>query len=162
MSSTPRADLWFSVVLIAFGTAAVVESWRMPRLENLGIDPLSAPGLTPGLLALVITGLGLTLFLRSLRSLRSLRATAPVPESAPGGWGRLALALTLCLVYALGLVGRADFFLATTLFVFLFTLLFADPEQSWPRRAAGAAILALVTASAVTLLFERVFLIRLP
>ena len=159
MSSTPRADLWFSVVLIAFGTAAVVESWRMPRLENLGIDPLSAPGLTPGLLALVITGLGLTLFLRSLRS---LRATAPVPESAPGGWGRLALALTLCLVYALGLVGRADFFLATTLFVFSFTLLFADPGQSWPRRAAGAAILALGTASAVTLLFERVFLIRLP
>ncbi len=37
----------------------------MPRLAELGVDPMSAPGLTPGLLGLVLAGLGLALLSRS-------------------------------------------------------------------------------------------------
>lgn len=156
MSSTPRADFWFSIFLIAFGLAAGVESWRMPRLENLGVDPMSAPGLTPGLLALVITTLGLVLLLR--RTASPAGATGDVEA----GWGRLTLALILCIAYALGLLGRVDFLAATALFVFAFALVFSEPGMTWVRRVLVSALLAAGTSVAVTFLFERVFLIRLP
>lgn len=156
MSGTPRADFWFAIFLIAFGIAASVESWRMPRLENLGVDPMSVPGLTPGLLAIVITALGLTLLLR--------RADGLPPKSEPeaAGWGRLATVLGLCLVYALGLLGRVDFLVATALFVFIFALVFSETGASWVRRSVVSALLAACTAVSVTFLFERIFLIRLP
>lgn len=156
MSRTPRADLWFSVCLIAFGIAALVESWRMPRLENLGIDPVSAPGVTPGLLAIVIAGLGGVLLVRSVR------AHAPGATQVSEGWGRVALAVALCLIFALGLIGRIDFTFATAVFVFAFCGLFSDPSQTILRRLLGAAVLAAATSLAVTFLFERVFLVRLP
>ena len=128
----------------------------MPRLTNLGIDPLSAPGITPGILALVITGLGTTLFLRSIRT-----PTAR-SEGAHAAWTRLTIALCLCLLYALGLVGQIDFLIATALFVFTFALLFSETGQSLARRLLISALLAATTSVAVTMLFERVFLIRLP
>lgn len=159
MSSTPRADLWFSLVLTLFGVAAMVESWRMPRLAELGINPLSAPGLTPGLLALVLTGLGVALLVRSLRAVRAGAVAAPRAE---GSWGRLALALVLCLLYALVLVGTLPFMVATGLFVFAFTVLFSWTGRRPAATIAGAALLAVAVAVAVTLLFERVFLVRLP
>ncbi len=157
MSQTPRADFWFSICLIAFGIAAFVESWRMPRLENLGIDPVSAPGVTPGLLAIVIGGLGAFLFVRSVRAERAERE-----ETDPRGRGRVAAALLLCLAYSLGLVGQVDFTFATALFVFFFCAWFSDPSKPLLHRIGGAALLAVPAAFTVTLLFERVFLVRLP
>lgn len=117
---------------------------------------MSAPGITPGILALVITGLGITLFLRSIR------ATKAQGESASAAWTRLTIALCLCLLYALGLVGQIDFLIATALFVFVFALLFSETGHSLARRILISALLAATTAIAVTFLFERVFLIRLP
>jgi len=157
MSNMPRADFWFSIILTTFGATALFESWRMPRLANLGIDPISAPGITPGLLALVLTGLGITLFIRSAR--QSIDDSAP---GEPGSWGRLSIALGLCLFYALGLLGRIDFLIATAIFVFAFAFVFSDRSRSLMRRMVFAALLAVPTAYAVTFLFERIFLIRLP
>ena len=71
-SQSPRADLVFSVVLTLVGAATLFESWRMPRLENLGINPLSAPGVTPALLGAVLTVLGLMLLGRSLGAFAAL------------------------------------------------------------------------------------------
>ena len=156
MSRTPRADFWFSLVLIVLGAAALIESWRMPRLAELGIDPVSAPGITPGLLAAIITGLGLTLLLRAVR------ATPEAAEAGDAGWHRLALSVALCLLYALGLLGRVDFPIATALFVFAFAYLFSEGPAGGIRRLANAALLAIATAAAVTFLFERLFLVRLP
>jgi len=156
MSQTPRADFWFSLCLIIFGIAAFVESWRMPRLTDLGVDPVSAPGVTPGLLSIVIFGLGLSVFFRSIG--------APPSQSKrdSSGWRRVLISLAMCLVYALGLVGQINFTLATALFVFVFTYLFSDGPTLGARRLAGAAVLAGVISISVTLLFERVFLVRLP
>ena len=160
MSGTPRADFWFSILLSAFGGAIVVESWRMPRLENLGVDPMSAPGLTPGLLGLVLTGLGLMLFVRSLRARKtSLQGDG---TEASGGWYRFLVTLVLCLVYALLLLGRLPFWAATGLFVFSFVLTFTWQRHSLLRVGASAAALAVAVAVSVTLLFEQVFLVRLP
>jgi putative tricarboxylic transport membrane protein len=68
MHDERRADLWFAVVLVALSLAVMVESWRMPRLADQGAHPMSVPGLTPGLIALVLAMLGIALLWRSLRA----------------------------------------------------------------------------------------------
>ena len=147
------ADFWFALILCAFGGAVVVESWRMPRLAELGVDPMSAPGLTPGLLGVVLAGLGLALLSRSVWR-------TPLPAAGEGGWGRLAITSALCFVYAAGLLGRVPFWLATALFVGAFALAFTW-RGGW-RAVLFAALLAVATAAAVSTLFQEVFLVRLP
>ena len=160
MPADRRGDLWFSLLLCALALFVVVESWRMPRLENLGVHPMSAPGLTPGLIGLVLLVLGLLLLVRSLRARGG--ATGAAPAVAPGTGRRALLAVLLCLVYAVGLLGRLPFVWATGLFVFGFVVAFGfERERPW-RTLGGAAAMAVATAIAVTLLFERLFLVRLP
>jgi hypothetical protein len=36
---TPRADLLSAALWGAFGTLVVVASWRLPRLEQMGVNP---------------------------------------------------------------------------------------------------------------------------
>ena len=62
-----RADFLFSLVLIALGLFVTVESWRMPRLAELGIEPWSVPGLVPGLIGVILLALGAVLCGRSVR-----------------------------------------------------------------------------------------------
>jgi len=68
MSSQRRADLIFAVVLTAMSLYVLAASWRMPRLAELGVHPMSAPGLTPGLISLVLLGLGGLLVIRRRRN----------------------------------------------------------------------------------------------
>lgn len=166
MPADRRHDLWFSLLLTALAVVVLVESWRMPRLENLGVHPMSAPGLTPGLIGLVLLLLGGLLLLRSLRDRRAAAAmiatTADTVPAPAGDGARALLAVALCLVYALGLLGRLPFPWATGLFVFAFVAAFGF-ERARPWRTLGGAIaMAVATAVAVTLLFEQLFLVRLP
>lgn len=164
MPADRRGDLWFSLLLTALAVAVLVESWRMPRLENLGVHPMSAPGLTPGLIGLVLLLLGLLLLARSLRARRAAAAMAAEasPPLASSDRLRALLAIALCLVYALGLLGRLPFAWATGLFVFAFVTVFALQRARPWRTLVGAAAMAVFTAVAVTLLFEQLFLVRLP
>jgi len=156
-----RADFWFSIGLTAFAIAVTVESWRMPRLQELGVHPMSAPGLTPGLVGLILTFLGLALLIRSLRARRRV-TQAEAPAVDPSAPRRLMLTLALCLVYALVLVGSLPFMWATGLFVFAFVAVFSFERARPLRSLLSAGAMALVVAVCVTLLFERVFLVRLP
>ncbi|MEO7855133.1 MAG: tripartite tricarboxylate transporter TctB family protein [Rubrivivax sp.] len=161
MAPQRRADLIFAVVLTALALWVLVESWRMPRLVELGVHPMSAPGLTPGLIALVLTGLGLALLWRSVRG----PALAPQDDEAAAAntvWWRALLALMLCLVYALGLLGHLPFLWATGLFVFAFIASFSFNRERPLRSLGGAALMALAVAVSVSLLFEQLFLVRLP
>ena len=63
-----KADFVTGLVLIALGIATVVASLRMPRFEELEINPYTAPGLVPGALGLVILILGAALFVRAARA----------------------------------------------------------------------------------------------
>lgn len=166
-SSMDRADFVTSVLLIALGLGALIESWRMPRLEELAINPYTVPGIVPGMLSGVIVVLGTALLVRSLRR---------------GGWRmdfgsgrdlvrgaaarRLGLSLALTFGYAAGLVGRVPYWLATVLFVFLFIGLFEWKGGLAPAqraRAVGVALgQALVVAAVVSAVFRYVFLVRLP
>lgn len=168
MPNDRRGDFWFSLLLTVLSLVVVIESWRMPRLEDLGVHPMSVPGLTPGLIGLVLLLLGLLLLLRSLRERRATAmaadAASPVPSkpAVAGNAGRALLAVVLCLGYALGLLGRLPFAWATGLFVFAFVAAFGfERTRPW-RTLGGAAAMAVFTAIAVTLLFEQLFLVRLP
>ncbi len=166
-SSMDRADFVTSVLLIALGLGALIESWRMPRLEHLAINPYTVPGIVPGLLSAIILVLGTVLLVRSLRC---------------GGWRmdfgaardllrdetarRLGLGLVLTFGYAVGLVGRVPYWLATVLFVFFFICLFEWTGALAPARRVKAVGMvlgqALVVATVVSAVFQYVFLVRLP
>jgi len=132
------------------GGAIVYASWTMDRLERHGAALYTAPGLVPGLLGLVILLLGVVLAVRN--------ETAAQP-AAPMRVGNTPLVLVLCLGYAVGLVGRAPFWLATFIFVTAFIAIFEYPSR---RRMAMAPVYGAATSLIVTYLFESVFLVRLP
>lgn len=166
--TSPAADLVWALGWIAFGGAVVYGSWTMDRLENMHINPYTAPGLVPGFLGVGIFVMGCMLLARAVRA-GGLRAPqAPFGASATSSdLKRLGLATVLCLTYGAGLVGRGmPFWAATFLFVFAAITLFQWPE----RRARGelgrgfavAAACALGTAAGVTLLFQKLFLVNLP
>ena len=161
-----KADLLAGLFFIVLGAAILYGAWTMDRLEVRRIHPLTAPGLVPGLLSLALSVCGLVLAFRSVRA------------GAEGGWkslseavfsraaGRAGLVAGLALVYTLGLVGTLPFWAATGLFVFAFILIFecwlAEPRRPLLKSLPWALGLAIATAIAVTLVFERAFLVRLP
>lgn len=146
-----RADLAWSAFWLALGGLIVVESWRMDRLERLNINPYTVPGLVPGLLGATIVVLAIGLAVRSLTPASG--GVAPAQAGAP--WGRLGIAAVLFAIYALGLVSRLPYWLATFLFVAGFIAIFQ-------RRIVFALVAGACTSAAVTFLFQTVFLVRLP
>ncbi len=93
--------------------------------------------------------------------------TVDSPTARPGeSLRRLLITLGLTLGYAAGLVGRLPFWLATFVFVFAFIVIFdwrkAVAAQRTVRLFLTAGVQALLVAAAVTLVFERLFLVRLP
>ena len=157
-----RADLWSALFWIVLGGVIVGASWRMDRLEHMGAALYTVPGLVPGILGAVILLLGVLLAVRSVRAPVGAARTG----EAAGAWLRVAVVLGLCLGYAVGLVGRVPFWLATFLFVFLFVLVFEHPMRRERGQVARGALMALVygacTSAVVSLVFEKVFLVRLP
>jgi hypothetical protein len=162
-----RADLFGGLAWTAFGLAIVAGSITMDRLEQFGATWYTAPGLVPGVLGATIALLGLLLVVRAMKTGAVAGLAEPWAPTAEGrsSLKRASLATLLSLVYTLGLIGRAPFPVASALFVFAFIMVFdVSPEapSRIARRATIAAITAIVTSAVVTLVFERIFLVRLP
>ena len=145
-----RSDAAQGVAWALGGGLIVYASWTMDRLERHGAALYTAPGLVPGLLGLVLLVLGVALALRK----RGISASSPAIR-----WGNTPLVLALCLGYAIGLIGRMPFWLATFVFVTAFIAIFEYPSR---RRMALAPLYGAATSLAVSNLFEAVFLVRLP
>lgn len=163
-----KQDFYTSLVLILLGVTVVVESLRMPRLENLGVNPYTVPGIVPGILGGIISLLGLVMLVRSSRAETQVaEVKGPSEEGLKSeSTRRLGLTLLLTLGYAVFLVGTLPFWLATLVFVFLFISIFewqTEATSSQKLRSLGIALLqAVLVAAAVTFVFERIFLVRLP
>jgi hypothetical protein len=154
-----RADLWAGAGWAGFGLAIIAASWRMDRFESMGAQLYTMPGFVPGLLGGVLLLLGLVLMLRSWRRRRQ---HADTHTAEPLLNRRIGITLLLTLLYAGLLIGRAPFWLVTALFVAAFVASFA-PEGQAPRRRVAVALLAgALTSAVVTLVFQHVFLVRLP
>lgn len=165
---TIKRDFFTALVLIVFGAAVMLESWRMPRFEAIGGSLATAPGLVPGLLGAVIAFFGLVMLLRSVRQGAARRTDeAERPEAAEReGFRRLLVMLALSVAYAGLLVGLVPFWFATFSYVFVTVSVFdwraEDPPPVKTKRLVVAFVEALAVAVVVTLVFERIFLVNLP
>ena len=156
------ADRLTAFVLLVLGVGMAVGGYTMERLEIRQIHPASIPGLVPMILGALMSGCALPLWLSASKD--SERGAAPF--MAGGSWARLGITTGLCVIYAVVLVGRIPFFWATSLFITAFALAFALPgaPPGRPRlMAAGISVaLGIGMAFAISILFEQVFLVRLP
>src|SRR5687768_3739902 len=168
-----RADLITGALLFVLAIAVIYGAWTMDRLEVRQIHPLSVPGLLPGILGLALAVTSLMLIVKAARTVRTARAPAlgPKDEAAeaaadPGAKFRLLATAAVCLIYALGLVGRMPFWLATALFVAAFIVVFewerGSDRTRRLRSVAWGLFLGLATGIAVSYVFSDLFLVRLP
>ena len=182
-----RADLIIGLVLLAFGLLVVSESANMPRYAIIGANPVTVPGLVPGILGGIVALLGLIMVLRAVVALRARASAAARPEhtavfgveakveEAPSSYvpeppeasrNRFVAMLTMSLAFAAVALGRIPFWLAAFLFVSITITLLELPRFSSAREAAVRLAFALVIAAgvawAVPYVFETIFLVRLP
>lgn len=170
------ADRIGGLIWFVLGAAIVYGSWTMDRLEAQNVPAVTAPGLVPGLLGAGIIAFALVLLLRAhaapgapaIAAAPAAEAATDVAAPAQGlHWKRVAVSLALCLTYGAVLLGRGVHYgLLTAGFLFLHILLLDETEQvparlTW-RRLVIAAVLATTVATAVALVFQYVFLVRLP
>lgn len=151
-----RADLRGGVGWMVLGGLIAAAAWRMDRFEQMGGTVYTAPGLVPGLFGLLLLVMGAALALRGWRG----QAVGPAPE--PLLSARVAGMLALTLVYAGALVGRLPFAAITALFITLFCALFAPDGTSTMRRWRVSLLCGVLGTAAIVVVFERVFLVRLP
>lgn len=160
-----RTDLISGLVVSVVGTAGFVEALRMPRFEARNADPFTVPGLTPGIVSLVIAVLGLMLVLRALAG-RGSSEPLPIGVWPEGSVKRTLFTVATVVIYGGALFGRIPFMAATALFIFVFTVgaewLNPQRRMGLPALSAWAVALALVAAFAIHYVFTAVFHIRLP
>jgi hypothetical protein len=167
--AAPRADLHDAIGWTAFGIAVLVGSITMDRLERQNINPVTAPGLLPGLLGIAMILLGAVMGLRSWRrGALAHGVQAPTPHQREET-RRVLIAIALCLGYGVVLVGHGiPFWLASSIYITASILAFQrlSPDPAQRRFTVGSMAKALVigvASSVVTwLVFERVFLVRMP
>lgn len=164
-----RADFLTGLALIFLSIYVLIESWRMPRLEHLKAHPLSVPGIVPAFIGMVLLLFGIVLVIRSVRrgghrlglTYEGLRRLFIKP-----GNQRLLLTAILTIGYAGFLIGILPYWLATGLFIFAFVVLFEWERgmniAQWRRCVISAALIAILSSAAITLVFERLFLVALP
>ena len=171
-SGTPvgaRAELRQALGWAALGLAILVASIRMDRLESQHINPYTVPGLLPGLLGIAM------LFLAALLGWRAVRAGAlssaarvhrPIDRAVAT---RIALVIGLCVAFGVGLVGHGlPFWLAAAIYVSVAILAFEQPRRAQEGRSISmrdilfALAVGLGAGGMITLVFQVLFLVRLP
>lgn len=161
-----RRDFFSALGWIGLGIAILIGSVTMDRLEKQDINPYTIPGLLPALLGIAMTILGALLAARSWR--HGLLAAGSAPADR-GGRKRLLLVLGLCLTFGVVLVGHGlPFWLAAALFVTVAIVSLqarqgaAIGQQVNVRSVVSAAAIGLGAGFAITLVFQELFLVRLP
>jgi hypothetical protein len=163
----PRTDLWVAASFLAFSAAILILAWQMPTYTNQGGPIYNAPALVPSFYGVVIGLLSLWLAGRSLRAgaLSPANPRDARPESGNSNL-RFVLAAGLGVLFIVGLIGRMPFWLAAAIFVTLFIAAFEWRPgldlKTRLRRLATALVQGVATGILVTLVFERLFLVRLP
>ena len=164
--ASPRSDAIAAACALAFALLVVAMSWSMDRLESQGGSLWTAPGLWPGIVGVLLGALAAALLVRSWRRAAAIGwETAETNDTPLVPTPRFVAAAALFFLYGIGLVGRGlPFWLGTAAFVAFYVYAFYEGPagRSRSRRLAMALAIGAATALVVTLVFERVFLVRLP
>lgn len=164
-STSHRADTLIGLIVFLLGSAVLVGALAMPRFEHRSADPLTVPGIAPGLLGTIILVLGALLALRGARR-AGTEGPLGITQWPQGSVQRTFFTLGALLVYGFALFGNLPFIPATALFVFAFTvgveLMREDRSAGLATTLVGAAVLAGVSSLIIWLVFSQIFLIQLP
>jgi hypothetical protein len=161
----PRTDLWVAAAFLLFGLVIFALALQMPTYREQRGEIYTAPGLVPALYGVVIALLSIWLGFRSIQR-GALAGGFPSAQREGYSNARLALAAGLGLVFTGVLIGRMPFWIAAAIFVTLFIAIF-----EWQRGLdvrvrlsliLSAALQGVATGLIVMLVFQRVFLVRLP
>ena len=165
----PKADFVVSILLMGFGAWIVLHSLQMPRFKELNADPMSVPGIVPGILGTVIFILSLVVFIRSLArrgyqlglNRQTLKNFFRETSSQ-----RMLLTIFICIVYGIVMVGSMNYYVATFIFVLVFIILFqfrgAQDAGARGKMLMFAVLQALLAAGIVGAVFRYLFLVDLP
>ena len=166
---TPRSDFRAGLAWMAFGAAVLVGSITMDRLEQQNINPYTVPGLLPGLLGIGMILLGSVMTLRSWSRGALTHPAAPFTEHHREMRKRVWTVIALCVVYSVVLIGHGlPFWLASAIFVtgtiLVMQRMSQDPEERrfTPRLWAKALVIGVLSAVITHLVFQELFLVRLP
>ena len=164
----PHAELLQSLGWMAGGLAILVASIRMDRLEEQHINPYTVPGLLPGLLGLLMFVLGGLLFIRSWRRGGMQRDPNPA-RTTTSEKIRIATVIALCGFFDVVLVGHGlPFWLASWIFVSSSILILQYPIRLAEGKPLGirdvikSLVIGFCAGWAITLVFQDLFLVRLP
>jgi hypothetical protein len=164
-----RGDFFSALGWMGLGIAILIGSVTMDRLEKQDINPYTIPGLLPGLLGIAMTILGALLAARSWRPRLLAAAVAGDASRRRAERKRLLLVLGLCLAFGVVLVGHGlPFWLAAAIFVTVAILsLQAQQRQSTGQKLSlrmivTIAAIGLGAGIAITIVFQELFLVRLP
>jgi hypothetical protein len=165
----PRSDFIAAVGWMTLGAAILIGSWTMDRLKNQDVNPYTVPGLLPGLLGIAMIVLGSALLFRSWRHGALARADVPNPSRAAISPRQLWLAIGLCVIFDVVMIGHGlPFWLAAAIFVSVAIVALQHGQRSAAgrrltlRNVISAVAIGLGAGLGTTLVFQNIFLVRLP
>lgn len=162
------SDLRDALGWLVFGTAVLVGSLRMDRLQAQNINPYTVPGLLPGLLGGVMILLGVLLGLRSW-SRGGRLAGGPRFAVDWASLRRLGIVIGLILIYTVVLLGRGlPFWIGAALYVAASIVLLQAPQRALAGRSLAwgdfgfASAVGIGSGVVIAYVFQELFLVRLP
>jgi len=163
-----KADFFTSIFLFLFGLIIFILSIKMPTFRELGANPYSAPGIVPGIMGVILSFMGVILFIRSVirkgykirLSFQSIKIFFKNNEIK-----RLFIALFLSVFYVI-LLGKINYFLLTGMYIFIFVFAFEFKTKKniffqW-KTLLSALLEAVLIAASISYVFRYLFLVRLP
>ncbi|MHA1547621.1 MAG: tripartite tricarboxylate transporter TctB family protein [Alphaproteobacteria bacterium] len=155
-------DRLTSVIFMVIGAAMLYGGFVMDRLEIREIHPASIPGLVPMMLGVALVVCSVLLFLGA----SGKESGTNKLDRGRGSAGGLLIAAAWSAFYALALVGRVPFGVATGLYICVFALYFGWPSGGDTSRKLRWVVVSIVfstaMAAAISTLFRYGFLVRLP
>ena len=163
-----KADFLTSVFLILFGLIIFIMSVRMPTFRELGANPYSAPGIIPAILGVILSFMGIILFIRSVvRKGYKIRLSSQSIKIffKSDSIKRLLIALFLSIFYFI-LLGKINYFLSTAIYIFIFIIAYEFKIKKYIFSQGKILIFALLEAifiaGSIAFIFRYLFLVRLP
>lgn len=164
-----KADFVTAIILVVASVTILVLSIQMPRMEEFGANPYSAPGIVPEFIGAILLLLSSILFGRSVirQGYRLDLKTGTFRDFFNNqSVRRIFLTILLSLIYGMGLLGRTPYVIGTFLYVTCFVFLFEyQPGTSLGAQKKSlifAIIQGVLVTGAVAAVFRYLFLVKLP